>query len=133
MDNSIVSTPPAIPPTAPASQPFPRRLAIIVSIAAVIVLFAWIMGTPQGIMGKADAIGYAICHQIAGRSFLIDGIPMPLCARCTGIYLGVMTSLFIAVASGRSRVRRLPPPKVLAVLVLFVVVMGIDGVNSYIH
>lgn len=132
MTDSVLSTP-TTPPLAPLSQRFPRRLAILVSVAAVVVLFAWILGTPSGVMGKADAIGYAICHQIAGRSFLIDGIPMPLCARCTGIYLGVMTGLMIAIVSGRARVRRMPPLKVCAVLAIFVVIMGIDGVNSYFH
>ena len=29
------------------------------------------------------------CHQIAERSFCPHGTPMGLCARCTGIYLGV--------------------------------------------
>jgi uncharacterized membrane protein len=58
---------------------------------------------------------------------------MPLCARCTGIYLGVMSCFLIAVASGRTRISRIPPRSVLVVLGLFVVIMGIDGVNSYIH
>lgn len=29
------------------------------------------------------------CHQIEARTFCPDGRPMGLCARCTGIYLGV--------------------------------------------
>jgi uncharacterized membrane protein len=28
------------------------------------------------------------CHQLAERSFFINGRPMPLCARCTGIAVG---------------------------------------------
>jgi uncharacterized membrane protein len=111
----------------------PRWLSGLVGVAAVLVLFAWVLGTPPGILGKADAIGYAICHRIEARSFLINDMPMPLCARCTGIYLGVMTSFLVAVASGRTRVSRLPPRNVAIVLGLFVVVMGIDGVNSYVH
>lgn len=114
-------------------RPIPRRLALLVGVAAVGVLFAWIMGTPTGLMGKLDAVGYAICHRIDARSFQINGIPMPLCARCTGIYLGVMTSFLVMFASGRTRVSRLPPAKVIAVLVFFVAVMGFDGINSYIH
>jgi uncharacterized membrane protein len=110
-----------------------RRVAIFVGFAAFAVLLIWALGTPPGILGKADAVGYAICHRIAERSFLINGMPMPLCARCTGIYLGVMASCLIAIASGRTRVSRLPPPSVAVVLGLFVVIMGIDGVNSYIH
>jgi len=110
-----------------------RRVSIFIALAAFVVLVIWALGTPPGILGKADAVGYAICHRIPQRSFLINGSPMPLCARCTGIYLGVMVSCLIAIASGRTRVSRLPPPSVAVVLGLFVVIMGIDGVNSYIH
>ena len=115
------------------SQPFPRRLAILVGIAAAIILGLWLFGTPGGILGKAIAIGYAICHRIAARSFLINGMPMPLCARCTGMYLGVMTGLMLAFASGRAKASRLPPTRVIVTLFVFVGIMGFDGVNSYIH
>jgi uncharacterized membrane protein len=111
----------------------PRWLGVLVAFGAVVVLVMWMMGTPGGIEGKADAVGYAICHRIAARSFLIDGMPMPLCARCTGIYLGVMTSFLVAVAAGRTKVSRIPPIKVIVVLAIFVAIMGFDGVNSYIH
>jgi len=110
----------------------PRWLSVLVGVAAVAVIGVWMWGTPPGIDGKVDAVAYAICHRIPSHSFLINGLPMPLCARCTGIYLGVMTSFLIAVASGRTRVSRLPPLRVIAVLVGFVVLMGIDGVNSYV-
>jgi uncharacterized membrane protein len=83
------------------------------------------------VIGKVNAIGYAICHQMASHSFLINGLPMPLCARCTGIYLGVMTGLLILIASGRRRVCKMPIPGVNIVLGLFIIAMGIDGVNSY--
>ncbi len=110
----------------------PRWLSLGVGIAAILVILIWSAETPPGILGKADAIGYAICHRIASHSFLINGMPMPLCARCTGIYLGVIVSFFITFASGRTRASRLPPLSVNIVLGLFVVAMGIDGVNSYI-
>ncbi len=34
------------------------------------------------------AIGSVICHQLPDRSFFIDGRQLPVCARCTGLYLG---------------------------------------------
>ena len=34
------------------------------------------------------AVGSVICHQLPDRSFFIDGWQMPVCARCTGLYLG---------------------------------------------
>ena len=111
----------------------PRRVAIGVVVAALVVLILWLIGTPSGVSGKLLAIGYAICHQIVERSFLIDGSPMPLCARCTGIYLGVMTGYLLAHIAGRGRAAQLPRRWVAFCFALSVVVMGIDGVNSYIH
>ena len=29
------------------------------------------------------------CHQLSDRSFHIHGVQLPLCARCTGIFLGL--------------------------------------------
>ena len=33
------------------------------------------------------AVGSLICHQRPERSFFIDGHQLPVCARCTGLYL----------------------------------------------
>jgi uncharacterized membrane protein len=111
----------------------PRRTAILVGVVATVVLGLWTLGTPPGLMGKAVAIGYAICHRIAARSFMIDDTQMPLCARCTGIYLGVITGLLVAVTRGRIKVSRLPPIRVNLILALFVVAIGVDGLNSYVQ
>lgn len=127
-------------PTQPTAIPvlpprrISRRLAILVVLVAFGVLVAWALGTPPGVLGKADAIAYAICHRIESRTFNIDADTlMPLCARCTGIYLGVMISYLVTVAARRTRVGNLPPRSVIAVLLLFVGIMGFDGVNSYLH
>lgn len=117
----------------PAAPLVRRRTSVLVALMAAIVSALWLIGTPAGVMGKAIAVGYAICHRITVRSFLIDGAPMPLCARCTGIYLGVMTGLIIAAARGRLRAGRLPPLHVVVILVGFVGLLGIDGLNSYGH
>jgi len=105
----------------------------VVLLAALGIIGGWLLYTQPGVLGKADAVGYAICHRIPGRSFEAFGRPLPLCARCTGIYLGVMTGLGVYVASGRSRVTYLPHWRILLFLGLFVAMMGVDGVNSYFH
>ena len=33
------------------------------------------------------AVGSIICHQRPERSFFLDGHQLPVCARCTGLYL----------------------------------------------
>jgi uncharacterized membrane protein len=109
------------------------RAAILVALTAVAVIALWMIGTPEGIVGKAVAVGFAICHRIAERSFQIEGLPLPLCARCTGIYLGVITGYLIAIARGRLRAGGLPRRGIIAPLIGFGIVMGIDGLNSYIQ
>ena len=34
-----------------------------------------------------------LCHGIASRCIEVFGVPMPICARCTGIYLGLLAGL----------------------------------------
>jgi uncharacterized membrane protein len=33
------------------------------------------------------AAGSVVCHQLPERSFFLDGQQLPICARCTGLYL----------------------------------------------
>ena len=96
-----------------------------------VVAGVWLFATPPGLLGKADAIGYAVCHRIAARSFHVHDRPLPLCARCTGTYLGVITGLLSCAVHGRLRAGRLPGIRILALLLVGVVAYGIDGLNSY--
>ncbi len=98
---------------------------------AALVTGAWLAFTPPGALGKADAIGYAICHRIDLRSFHIGDRPMPLCARCTGIYLGALFGLLALALMGHTRTGGLPTTPMLVVLISFIGVMGVDGLNSY--
>lgn len=34
-----------------------------------------------------------VCHQLPDRSFFLAGRQLPVCARCTGLYLGVAAGL----------------------------------------
>ena len=72
-------------------QPFSKRIpwSGVVIILVGILLLVWLYLTPPGLFGKADAIGYSVCHQIDLRSFHIGERQFPLCARCTGQFLGV--------------------------------------------
>lgn len=109
-----------------------RRLGLagVVGLAGLVWLI-WLAGTPPGVLGKADAVGYALCHRISERSFHIGGRALPLCARCSGIYLGALLEVGVMLAVGRGRWGRLPPWPILVGLVGFVAAMGVDGVNSY--
>jgi uncharacterized membrane protein len=45
------------------------------------------------LVGFLYAAGSLICHQLPDRSFFIDGRQLPICARCTGLYLGGVVGL----------------------------------------
>ena len=104
----------------------------LVFLAVGLLLIGWLLNTPEGLLGKADAIGYAVCHRIDIRSFHLGVRQLPLCARCTGMYLGAMLGLAYQQVLGRRR-GGMPPRHVLVVLGLFVAAFGVDGVNSYLH
>jgi len=105
-----------------------RRGAMFVAVA-VIAVFAF--SPPWSVLGKADAIGYAICHRIPDRSFHLGGRQLPLCVRCTGTHLGVMVGLGTFLLRGRRRATGFPPLRVIAAFVGFWTVWGVDGLNSY--
>jgi uncharacterized membrane protein len=107
----------------------PWKGAVILSVG--ILLLAWLLNTPAGLLGKADAVGYAVCHRIDVRSFhFTNGRPLPLCARCSGMYLGAMLGLAYLALFGRRR-GGLPPRRVQILLGIFVLAFIVDGLNSF--
>jgi hypothetical protein len=46
----------------------------LIPLAAVIIFGLWFFIAPPGLLGKADAVGYAICHRIDERSFKYSGV-----------------------------------------------------------
>jgi uncharacterized membrane protein len=51
------------------------------------------------------SIGSIICHQLPARSFHLWAVQMPVCARCTGIYLGAAIG---AIAASVAPLKRRP-------------------------
>ena len=43
------------------------------------------------------AAGHFVCHQIPDRCFHVDGRPMPVCARCTGLYASAAVAAPLAL------------------------------------
>lgn len=107
---------------------FTRGLLIL---AAAALFGAWLILTPEGLLGKADAIGYSVCHRIEERSFFIGGRQTPLCSRCSGMYLGMLVSLIYLLRYGRRA--EFPPLKITIPLSVFFLTFGVDGLNSYIQ
>lgn len=116
----------------PIRQKLQNILRWFVPVAAVLAFAAWMYISPEGALGKLDAVGYAVCHRIDARSFQIGDRQLPLCARCTGeFYAAGLALLFQVFISGKRS--KLPSRGIIAVLVLFFLAFGIDGSNSYLY
>lgn len=105
----------------------PRLTLGQLALAGGIAFYSLAM--PGDLGYKLDAMGFGVCHQIHSHSFIIGGHQLPLCARCTGMYLGVLAGLGLLMAL-RRRASRFPSGYVGAILILFFAVMALDGANS---
>ena len=96
------------------------------------VFILWLMNTPPGLLGKTDAIGYAVCHRIGERSFHLGERSLSLCARCSGMFLASLVGLGYQAVIGRRRAGW-PPKRILAALAVLIFSFAFDGVNSYVQ
>lgn len=104
------------------------------------IVLAFLAGLPALILGAASLVTWAIaagashhwrllfrlmCHGLPERSLTLFGTPMPLCARCVGIYAGMLAGIaaFAAVPLLRERVMRV-------VAIVAVTPLAIDGLTQ---
>jgi|SRR5581483_933733 uncharacterized membrane protein len=82
------------------------------------------------LLDAANWFGSAVCHQWDSHSYFIAGVPLCLCARCTGMYLGgLMTVAYLALRKPRAaQAPRIP--YIIALMIFFLLWAG-DGVNSF--
>jgi uncharacterized membrane protein len=106
----------------------PPRIGILLCSGLIIGL--WLFATPEGILGKADAVGYAVCHRIDVRSFHLGVRALPMCARCSGTFLSVMLGL-IYFGILKKKAAQFPRKGILIILGLLTGIYLLDGVNSY--
>jgi len=122
-----------------ASLSLPNGVLPILVVAGVLLVLGFYTATDPArldssqILSGSDYVGYAVCHRITDRSFTIAGRQLPLCARCTGMYLGIVLAFVVLLFAGRQRWSNLPPLSVLIALGFFMLIMAFDGLNSYSH
>ena len=104
---------------------FLRWLVPLLLLSAGLFLFPLLAHEGIGFWGAGA------CHRITERSFVIGGQQLPLCARCTGIYLAFLTTIVVSWLRGRRRPSGLPPRGIVVLQILFLVIVGVDGTNSY--
>jgi len=100
-------------------------------IVALVIIGAFLLTPPWSVLVKARLIGYAVCHQLPARSFHVAGEQLPLCARCSGTFMGAVVGFTLLTLQGRRRAAGLPPTAVAVVLVCFIAALAVDGINSY--
>jgi uncharacterized membrane protein len=84
----------------------------------------------EWLISVAHWFGSAVCDQLPLHSYHFADVALPLCARCTGLYLGALLTLTFH-AWRRPRAVRLPRPWMLVVLLLFFCAWAGDGANSF--
>lgn len=112
-----------------------RLLPPAVALLSLGLLGLWTVAEPHrlhgdGLLGAADWLAGTVCHRLPGHGFLIADRPLPLCARCSGLYLGAALVLTLAVLSGRVRHGAFPSRPQLWLWGGLVAAMGLDGVNA---
>jgi uncharacterized membrane protein len=78
------------------------------------------------------AAGSIVCHQLPERSFFLDGRQLPVCARCTGLYLSSAAGFLGWCMWKTIRGRRVvvPPRRALAVVIVAAVPTALSYVTG---
>ena len=98
-------------------------MACLVPVVVFILL-------PWSLQQKLFAVPYGIDPQRPSHTYVLGGQQMPLEARKTGMFGGFLLVYLALLAAGRTRAAAFPPRRILAVLLGFVAVMAIDGLNA---
>lgn len=77
-----------------------------------------------------NILGFSVCHQLSARSLSVGNVVLPVCSRCSGIYIGFTITAVILFIMFRNKENDLPPPYALIILGLFFLSTIIDGIAS---
>jgi len=101
---------------------------LILAILASTILINWLFIKESSWYEKSFLIGSSVCHQIPSHSYHSDTQQFPLCARCSGLYLGSLIGIIYYSLQGRKA--GLPKKIWIILLVVLFLIWGVDGVNS---
>jgi uncharacterized membrane protein len=106
-----------------------RRWPIVFAVLCGLTGLGFLL-LPGSIEGKSLAALHGLCAQQPTHSFYYGDQRLPFDARMTGIYGGFAITALYMLARGRWRYGNVPSIVVTALLASFILVMGVDGVNS---
>jgi len=109
-----------------------KRLGILAILLTTAFFLTWnlLSQSPSGCYGKIFSIGSSVCHQIPSHSFIIGSVQFPVCARCTGLYMGSFIGIVYAFLSGKKK--GVPKTKFIVFLGFLFLLWAGDGLNSLI-
>jgi uncharacterized membrane protein len=96
-----------------------------------ILSFPFLLHSAHPLLASGIFLVFAkICHQDPARSFWFGGVPLPVCARCTAVYLGFLGAvsfwpLLKRIAAKGNKLQGL----LMAAVVLMTVDAGLDFVG----
>ncbi|MCL4378815.1 MAG: DUF2085 domain-containing protein [Actinobacteria bacterium] len=78
-----------------------------------------------------NSLGFSVCHQIPERTLFFGKILMPVCSRCSGIYIGFLISIIFLFLTFRKKESDLPPVYIMILSIMFILSAIVDGALSY--
>ena len=75
--------------------------------------------------------GYAVCHCLPSRTLTVGGHLLPVCSRCTGIYIGIAATYIFLISRRGFKVNALPSLWASLAVAAMLLPMSVDGVSSY--
>jgi len=103
----------------------PRLFALVLCLVALALVL------PRDLIQKLDVVGYAVCHRIPERSFIVGGTQLPMCARDTGMFGAALLGILSFALLDARRLSRMPRLPFLAALIGLMGLWAADGFNSY--
>lgn len=115
---------------AEARAPGSLQLWLLAALALGALAF---LLAPWPLTVKLDALAAGVCRQRPDHSYFMGGAQLPLEARMGGIFAGFLAGTLWLWGAGRERAALLPPAALQALLLGFVALMGVDGVNALLY
>jgi uncharacterized membrane protein len=113
-------------------RPANPSLAVLIGLAAFYLagLAALLFWPGATFLDRLRQLDGGVCAQQPTHTFVVDSVLLPLCARCTGMYLGFAVTGIVLAVTRRISGSQMPTRPVLLVLGGLVAIMGVDGINS---
>jgi uncharacterized membrane protein len=104
------------------------RGVLLATRAAFLSITVWVAATmllsvsgPTWLYGWFDGPFHFLCHRMPERIISIAGVPMPMCSRCAGIWIGLSLSAALAW----------PPVSIKALRIIFPIALALMAIEVF--